>query len=256
MPAVDTFRPELIEDAKEAAWSSISSLFQFAGASVFTPLDRFGRLLPAYVMANSEDYGPDAISAFVDQFCKTKKPISTMVMRAEDKLGLTAVDYACFSPHIQESANFLRYIICMAVLLDEPVPTPNLERLSAVSFAADCFENLRRAQDIKFCVPRYLADSRNAVLQILNTDPECEGLCGTSIRGSSKDVSRRFRAADRAWRDLPIPDGDSVLFAPEEAEYLAGLNGDKPVEKRIRDVLVNHLSAIEGAPVSPALAPH
>ena len=254
---VDNLRPEILEDAKEAAWSSIASLFQFAGASILTPLDRFGRLLPAYVMANSEDYSPDALQAFTDEFCKKKQPLNSMVIRAEDKLGLTSVDYACFSPHTQEAADFLRYAVCTAILRDETLPLPNLDRLAAVSFAADCFENLNRAKNIKDVVPRYLEESRSAIVHMLTVAPEyIERLQSTSMRGSVQDISRRFREAKQAWRALPIPDGDTISCAPQEAEYLVGLNHDKPVDRQIRDLLVNHLSAMETAPTSPSALTH
>ncbi len=253
MPVVDYFRPELIEDAKEAEWGSISCLVDFTGASLYTPLDRFGRRLPAFVMANSEEYSPSQLDSFVDHFCKTPKPIDPLLFSMQDKLGLSAIDYACFSPHVEEAGDFLLYAICQAIYRGDPIPKPDLNRLAAITFAADCFENMRRAKVIlKDYLPRQLQQTRNLILTTLSTEmlPKHEDrLHNGFMRGGIKDISRRFSQAEVVWRGIKIPNVEAVDYAPDEAEYLLGnhvSNGKpvKPVDKQVRDLLVTHLSKI------------
>lgn len=240
---IDLLRPETLEELDKGEWHNLRLLFNFAGANIYTPLDRYGRNLPAYVMANDDLFLPADIKGFVHNFCR-HSILNVWPLLKEDKLGLNAIDYACFSQHTIDAVEFLKFAITLASIQDHPLPLPNFERLMAVTFSFEITHRLDNAELILKTLPYELMDVRHEIMiRLGRNDKHAELTKKGLVAPSLERISERFNSIIPKWSTLTSPEDYDVKCAPQSVERMLDVSETNPAhQKRIRDALVAHVN--------------
>ncbi len=243
---VDTGRPELIENVNNGAWTNVYNALEAGNAGIYTPLDRFGRVIPAHVWARSCVYEDADMVSFNDMLGHMQLG-TTSWFRHVDKLGLTAIDYACLSPYRMEAARFLQLALSLAALQDEGTPIPNIQRAISSVMPDDVASSLEDARQILSLVHTNLQQSQDLIDHLLEDEFDYVALQGRRLRGTPSEIHTRFSNIIDAWDKVVLPDPLDVISCHEAQEALHDYvmsEGAVPPDKKIRQLLLNHMKYI------------